>query len=119
MAEQGLVHRLGRAGSRPRGQGPRGLQRSGRLLGRAQNDGKIESFEVVLLYPHGGDLYGFSLLRGSAEQFDHLRADDDFQRMNTRAGVIVERLGIVPAALGEGLGDVVGTYQQAVGELAG
>ncbi len=36
--------------------------------GGLQGDGKIEGFEVVLLAPHGGDLAGFALLRGSAEQ---------------------------------------------------
>ena len=118
MAEQGLF--IG-WGAPVRGREAKGLEVFNEAVaywGGLQNDGKIESFEVVLLYPHGGDLYGFSLLRGSAEQFDQLRADDDFDRLNTRAGVVVERLGIVPAALGDGLGDVVGTYQQAVSELA-
>ena len=33
--------------------------------GRLQADGRIESFEPCLLEPHGGDLAGFILIRGS------------------------------------------------------
>ena len=36
--------------------------------GRAPGDGKIEDFEVVILTPHGGDLQGFALLRGSEDR---------------------------------------------------
>jgi hypothetical protein len=85
--------------------------------GGLQQDGRIESFEVVLLEPHGGDLAGFSLLRGSADQLDQVANDDDFQRLLTRAGLVVEGLGLVRAAIGEGLGTQIGLFQQAVAEL--
>jgi hypothetical protein len=80
--------------------------------------GEIESYEVVLLGPHGGDLYGFILVRGSQEQMSALRADEEFQRRNTRADMIVERFGVVDAAVGEGVAEAVSLYQQAVDELA-
>ncbi|HSI80785.1 MAG TPA: hypothetical protein VK919_09055 [Solirubrobacterales bacterium] len=85
--------------------------------GGLQESGEIESFEVVFLGPHGGDLAGFILVRGSQEQIAALRDKDEFDRLNTRAGLIVERLGVVDAALGEGLGRLVGIYQEAVDEL--
>jgi hypothetical protein len=85
--------------------------------GRLQQEGQIESFEVVLLYPHGGDLYGFSLLRGSGEAIDRIRASDEFNRLVSRAGLVVDGLGIVSAALGESLGPQVERYRQALGEL--
>jgi hypothetical protein len=84
-----------------------------------QSAGAIESFELALLGPHGGDLYGFFLLRGSEDQIDALRRDEEFQRLHTRAGLIVERLGIVPILLEAGLGRALGLYQEAVVELAG
>jgi hypothetical protein len=86
--------------------------------GRLDQEGVIESFEVAVLYPHGGDLAGFALLRGSGEALDRLRASDEFNRLIARAGLIVEGLGVVSAAVGESLGAQVEIYQQALGELA-
>ena len=37
--------------------------------------------------------------------------------MTTRAGLIVESLGVVRAALGEGLEQQIRIYQEATGEL--
>ena len=82
-----------------------------------QESGEIESSEVVLLAPHGGDLTGFILVRGSQEQMNALRVEEEFQRLNTRADQIVERLGIVDAAVGEGVGEALGIYQEAIDEL--
>ncbi len=86
--------------------------------GGLQGDGKIEDFEVVLLAPHGGDLAGFALLRGSAEQINALRVDEEFERRITRADLIVERQGVVDAALGEGLGRGIGIYEEAIKAVA-
>ncbi len=85
--------------------------------GGLQESGKIESFEVVLLGPHGGDLEGFSLLRGSQDQMSALLVDEEFERQTTRATLIVQNVGVVPAILGEGLGRSIGLYQQQIGEL--
>jgi hypothetical protein len=82
-----------------------------------QQDGKIESFEVALLYPHGGDLAGFALLRGTRDGLAALQAEEDFQRMTTRAAQIIEGLGVVPVAIGDDLGKQIGLYQEAIGEL--
>ena len=86
--------------------------------GGLQQEGRIESFDVCLLEPHGGDLAGFALLRGSQEQMDAVHNDEEFQRQLTRANLIVERLGIVPAAFGEEIGRQMSLYQNEVAELA-
>jgi hypothetical protein len=85
--------------------------------GGLQQDGRIENFEVVILYPHGGDLYGFALLRGTHDQLNEVGGDEEFLRLTTRAGLIAERLGVVRATLGEGLEQQIGLYQEAVSEL--
>jgi len=85
--------------------------------GRLQQDAVIEGFETVILEPHGGDVAGFILIRGSEEKLAQLRVDDEFVRLSTRASLIVESLGVVGAALGEGLEAAITTYQQAVSDL--
>jgi hypothetical protein len=118
MAEMGVF--IG-WGAPVRGREAKGLEVFNEAIeywGRLQQDGEIESFEVVLLYPHGGDLDGFSILRGNGESLDRLRASDEFNRLTSRAGLIVEGLGVVSAALGDSLGPQVEQYRQALGELA-
>jgi hypothetical protein len=118
MAEMGLF--IG-WGAPVRGREAKGLEVFNEAVayaGRLQEEGRIESSEIVLLGAHGGDLYGFQLLRGSREGLDAVRADDEFQRITFRAGLIVERLGVVEAFLGEGLGPAIHLYQEQVGELA-
>jgi hypothetical protein len=88
------------------------------LYGQMQADARIESFEVCLLDPHGGELGGFGLLRGSEDQIDALRRSDDFNRLMTRASLVVDDLGMVGAAIGEGLGRQVAIYQEQIGALA-
>src|SRR3954454_24771566 len=85
--------------------------------GKLQQDGRIEDFEVVLLYPHGGDLYGFALLRGSHDQLNDVAGDEEFLRLQARGGLLVERLGVVRAALGDGLQQQIGRFQQAIADV--
>jgi hypothetical protein len=84
---------------------------------RLQQEGRIESFEVFLLEPHGGDLSGFVVLRGTPEQIDAVQRDPDFERQIARAGMIVQSLGVVRAYLGDSLGRQIALYEEAVGEL--
>lgn len=85
--------------------------------GGLQGDGKIESFEIAFLTPHGGDLNGFVLIRGSNEQMAALRADDEFQRQLTRVDLIVESLGVVDAALEGGIQTTMEIYSNEIGTL--
>jgi hypothetical protein len=87
------------------------------FYGGLQQDGRIESFDVCLLEPHGGDLAGFMILRGSEEQMDAIHHDEDFQRQMTRANFIVDKLGIVPAYFGEEIGRQMAMYQAEVSAL--
>jgi hypothetical protein len=71
----------------------------------------------VLLAPHGGDLQGFALLRGSEEQIGKLRADEEFARRVTRADLIIESQGVIDAAIGDGIARGMAQYQGEVEEL--
>src|SRR5919201_4478280 len=80
--------------------------------GRLQQGGRIESFEVVLLYPHGGDLGGFALLRGTHDQLNDVGGDEEFLRITARAGLIVDRPRVMRAVLRQSLQQQIGIFQQ-------
>jgi|SRR5215204_228133 len=82
------------------------------FYGQMQSDGRIESFDVCLLEPHGGELGGFVLLRGTEEQMEAVHRAEDFERIMTKAALIVDDLGIVPAAIGASLARSMAIYQE-------
>lgn len=85
---------------------------------RLQQEGKIEDFEAVLLEPHGGDLGGFFLLRGTEAQLMAVHHSDEFQTVRNRARLIVENVGVVHALIGATLAAGMQNYVQQVGDLA-
>ncbi len=85
--------------------------------GGLQGSGKIEDFEIVLLTPHGGDLDGFALLRGSADQLAALRADPEFEQHSARVDLIVDKQGIVNGVINDGLARGMAQYQSEIADL--
>ena len=81
-------------------------------------DGEIESVETVLLGYHGGDLSGFTLLRGDGEKLGRLRMAPEFQRITWRASVCLAKIGVVPALIGAGVTDTMPAYREAIADLA-
>lgn len=107
-------------GTTVRGRERKALQvfnESVQLWSGAQARGDIESFEIVMLEEHGGDLAGFSLLRGEREKLDRYHMSDEFQDAVARANLIVEKLGVVNAAVGDGVTRTMGRFEAAIGEL--
>jgi len=88
------------------------------FYGQLQSDGRIESFDVALLDPHGGELAGFAMLRGSEDQIDAVHRAEDFLREMAKASLIVDDLGIIDAAIGEGLGRAISIYQEQLAVVA-
>jgi len=70
--------------------------------------------EVSLLDPHGGDLGGFFMVGGSAEQCAALTNDEEFRRATIDASLIVENFGVVPAVTGDGVGKEMAMYMDAI-----
>lgn len=87
--------------------------------GTLQGEGRIESFEPVLLAPHGGDLAGFILLRGARASLDEIRSSDEFRRLIGRAGSIVDDLRVVDAYTGDALAQQMAVFQAVSEELGG
>jgi hypothetical protein len=86
------------------------------LLGRMQQDGRIERFDVVLLDPNA-DLGGYIEIRGTAEQIAALRADDDWRRNTIESALIVDRLRHIEGVADEGVARRMDMYQSAIGKV--
>jgi hypothetical protein len=87
------------------------------MFGRMQADGRIDSSGATLLDPHGGDLGGFFMVYGTADQCAALANDEEFRRACIDAGLIVDNFGVVPAVTGEGVMGEMGMYAEAVGKV--
>jgi hypothetical protein len=72
--------------------------------------GRIISYDSFFLTPHGGELNGFTLLRGDPAKLDELRRSDEWIAIETRAIVLLEGIGVVPAATGENIGKLMSLY---------
>jgi hypothetical protein len=95
------------------------FQESMEYYGKLQQDGRIESFDVVVLAPHGGDLNGFIVLRGDRTALAEVRFSDEFERLLARASAIIDTPGVVPAYTGEALAKQMGLYQEVADEFGG
>ncbi len=87
--------------------------------GTLQQDGRIDSFEPVLIGPHGGDLAGFIVLRGARASLDEIRSSDEFRRLVARAGAIVDDIGVLDAYTGEALAQQMSLFRSVSEELGG
>ncbi|HZR93513.1 MAG TPA: hypothetical protein VFA44_14020 [Gaiellaceae bacterium] len=86
------------------------------LWTRYQQEGKLEAWEAIFLEPHGGDLGGFFLLRGDGAR--ELAGDEAFQRLVTRAQLIVDNFGVVGVQMGDRIGEQMQRFLEAAAELA-
>jgi hypothetical protein len=68
---------------------------------------KLTSFEPVFLEAHGGDFNGFWLVKGTHQQIDQLRREDEFVDIVMRALHCVDGFGVNGAYSG----------QQLIGEM--
>lgn len=86
------------------------FQESIAYYGKLQEEGEIDGFETFLLAPHSGDLDGFIIMRGEQSKLDAIRSSPEFLRVVTRAGAVVNNVGVVSAYTGEALGQVMGLF---------
>ena len=106
-------------GSPVRGREERGLEVFNEaigLLGRMQQDGRIEGFDVCLLEPNG-DLNGYVTVRGSAAQLAALHQDDEFQRNTVAAAMIVDNLRHIEGYTNEGIASQMQMYTEEIAKV--
>ena len=82
---------------------------------KLQTDGRIESFEPVILDSHGGDLNGFIILKGDADKLADIRRDDAFRDLIIEAGYCLEGFGVIGGFIGEGVTDVLSRWSKLLG----
>ena len=107
-------------GANVRGREARGLDvfdEAVGFYGRCQQEGRIESFDVILLDPHGGGLAGYMELHGSAGQLRALRDDEEFRRILFDASLIVDELGVVDGYANEGIARELTLYREAIAQV--
>lgn len=87
------------------------------LYGRMQQDGRIESFDVVLFDPNGVT-NGYIELRGSSAQLSAAREDEEFRRTAVDASLVVENLRLIDGVCHEGIAREMALYQDALTNVA-
>jgi hypothetical protein len=82
-------------------------------LGGQQQAGAIQSFESVFLNLHGGDMNGFTLIRGDSGKLDALLSSEAWEMYMTRAGLTMDGFGVVRGVTGELLMKQMEGYMRA------
>lgn len=86
------------------------------ILGRKQQEGRLESFDVQLLTPNG-ELNGYITCRGTAEQIDALRADEEFQRNTIDAQMCVEGIRHIEGFCDAAIAGRMQMFREALGKV--
>jgi hypothetical protein len=86
------------------------------ILGRRQQEGSIESFDVSLFFPTG-DIGGYMIAKGSAEQISALRNDPEFMRNTVDAELCVEGIRHIEGFCENAIAEQMTMYNEAVGRL--
>jgi hypothetical protein len=87
------------------------------MYGRLQQEGKVESFDVALLNPTGGQIDGFMTIGGTAEQLAAVRESEEYLRNMADASLIVKNLCVCEGFVNEGVAKMMGIYQDAISRV--
>jgi hypothetical protein len=82
------------------------------ILGRRQQEGQIEKFDVLLLKPNTL-LNGCISIEGTQEQIDALQEDEEFRRNTVEANLIVDGLFHLEGFANDGISDAMEMYREA------
>jgi hypothetical protein len=85
-------------------------------LSAEQAKGGIDSYEVVFLNPHGGDLNGFFLIRGEPAKLDILVGSAEWSTHMTRASLHLEGSGEVRGVTGAAVLQRMDVWTQLIPE---
>jgi len=77
-------------------------------------DGRIKSFEPVLLTAHGGNLNGFVLVTGDQKELDKVRREDTFVENIIKGGIYLQDYGVVQGFVGDELVNLFGKWSKFI-----
>jgi hypothetical protein len=83
------------------------------ILGRKQQEGKIEGFQIAFLEPNEA-LGGYMHVTGTAEQLVALREDEEFQRNTVAAQLSVDGMSHLQGFTNEGIAAQMALYEDEV-----
>jgi len=83
------------------------------VLGRRQQEGRIESFDVNLLRPNAQERGGSIDIRGTQRQIDELQEDPEFTACMIDAALAVNRLAQCEGYCGSGVSEQMERYREA------
>ena len=70
-------------------------------MGGLQQQGAIQTFDIMFLDTHGGDLNGFFLIRGESAKLDTLVSTTEWITHITRASLHLEGSGVIRGVTGD------------------
>ena len=79
---------------------PRVLNDAMQYLQGLQKEGKLDSIDVILLEPHGGELEGFVLIKGNKDFLAKLRVEKEFIEIIVSVQLVHTKVGVVWAYSG-------------------
>lgn len=83
-------------------------------LGKQQTAGRIESFEPVLLDPHGEHLNGFVLVRGNYNNIAQIQNDEDYLNLMTRGTYEMQGLAVYNGSVGTAFQQRMTRWQKVI-----
>ena len=86
------------------------------IVGRMQQEGRIEKFDVALFAPNG-DLGGYIQIEGTADQLAAVKEDDEFRRNTVDASLIVSAFKHIDGVVNEGVATEMALYQEAIAKV--
>jgi hypothetical protein len=86
-------------------------------LQRLKEEGVIDSIDVVLLEPHGGELEGFVLIRGEHDCLAKLRGEESFLQTIVGVQLVHTKVGVIGAYADAEMQSVLQIWDQQEGRL--
>jgi hypothetical protein len=83
-------------------------------LEKQKASGNVESYEHMFVLPHGGDMNGFTIIRGERAKLDQMRGTEEYYELLTRIGLYCDGFGVVPGFIGDNIMKQLGRYTKAI-----